>query len=157
MHGAALLYNVLLAERAEALGLSEYEGRRDQFTARLDEWRREIEASDVGGWDLDRLWTLVAEQGRPAAQRTRAFVTAWVALTLESDRPWARGRSRCARTLVRNRELHQKGGQARLRNDRLMRQWGGASGSDRFAFRWPTVAGLLGDIANGRERGHARA
>ena len=156
MHGAALLYNVLLAERAEEVGLSRYEGRRDHFTARLDEWRREIEASDVGGWDLDRLWTLVAEQGRPAAQRTRAFVTAWVALALGrsghglADDPGARA-------LVRNRELHQKGGQARLRNDRLMRQWGGASGSDRFTFRWPTVAGLLGDIADGRERGHARA
>ena len=156
MHGAALLYNVRLAERAEALGLSEYEGRRDQFTARLDEWRREIEASDVGGWDLDRLWTLVAEQGRPAAQRTRAFVTAWVALALGrsghglADDPGARA-------LVQNRELHQKGSQARLRNDRLMRQWGGASGSDRFTFRWPAVARLLGDIADGRERGHARA
>ena len=155
MHGAALLYNVLLAERAEAL-LSEYEGRRDQFTARLDEWRREIEASDVGGWNLDRLWALVAEQGRPAAQRTRAFVTAWVALTRSrsghglADDPGAR-------TLVRNRELHQKGGQARLRNDRLMRQWGGASGSDRLTFRWPAVARLLDDIADGRERGHARA
>ena len=61
MHGAALLYNVLLAERAEELGLSEYDGRRDDYTSRLDEWRLEIEASDVGGWELDRLWTLVAE------------------------------------------------------------------------------------------------
>ena len=156
MHGAALLYNVLLAERADELVLSQYEGRRDQFTARLDEWRREIEASDVGGWDLDRLWTLVAEQGRPAVQRTRAFVTAWVALALGrsghglADDPGARA-------LVQNRELHQKGSQARLRNDRLMRQWGGASGSDRFTFRWPAVTGLLDDIADGRERGHARA
>ena len=55
MHGAALLYNVLLAERAEEFGLSEYDGRRDDYTSRLDEWRLEIEASDVGGWELDRL------------------------------------------------------------------------------------------------------
>ena len=34
----------------------------------------------------------------------------------------------------------QKRGQARLRNDRLMRQWGGASGSGRLNFRWPVVA-----------------
>ena len=121
MHGAALLYNVLLAERAGELGLSEYEGRRDHFTARLDEWRREIGASDVGGWDLDRLWTLAAEQGSPVAVRTRSFVAAWVALTRSrighglADDPGARA-------LVRNRELHEKGGQARLRNDRLMRQ-----------------------------------
>ena len=48
MHGAALLYNVLLAERAEELELSAHEGRRDYFTGRLDKWRREVEASDVG-------------------------------------------------------------------------------------------------------------
>ena len=155
MHGAALLYNVLLAERAEEFGLSEYDGRRDDYTSRLDEWRLEVEASDVGGWDLDRLWTLVAEQGRPSAQRTRDFVAAWVALVRRQSGDRLAD-DRDARALVRNRELHQKGSQARLRNDRLMRQWGGTSGSDRLTFRWPVVAGLLNDIADGRERGHAR-
>ena len=155
MHGAALLYNVLLAERAGELGLSEREDRRDHFVARLDGWSREMESSDLGGWDMDRLWALVAEQGRPVAPRTRAFVTHWVDLTrrraghgLAEDQE--------ARTLVRNRELFQKGNQARLRNDRLMRQWGGASGSDRLNFRWPVVSRLLDDIADGREGGRAR-
>ena len=67
MHGAALLYNVLLAERAEKLGLLEHEERRDQYAAQLEEWRREVESSDLGGWDLNQLWTLVTEQERPAA------------------------------------------------------------------------------------------
>ena len=53
MHGAALLYNILLAERAEQLELSRYDGSRDDFAIRLDEWRREIENSDLGSWDLD--------------------------------------------------------------------------------------------------------
>lgn len=156
MHGAALLYNVLLAERAEKLELSDYDGRRDHYTARLDEWRREVTGSDIGDWDLDRLWMLVAEQGRPVARPTRAFVTTWIGLMRQriglglANHPEAR-------TLVLNREFHQKGGQARLRNDRLMRQWGGASGSARLTFRWPAVQGLLGDIADGRERGHARS
>ena len=134
MHGAALLYNVLLAERAEEFGLLGHEDRRDHFVARLEEWRREIESSDLGAWDLHQLWTLVTEQERPAAARTRIFVTEWVALTLKrsnhglADDPEARA-------LIMNRELFQKGSQARLRNDRLMRQWGGASGSDRLNFR----------------------
>ena len=63
MHGAALLYNVLLAERAQKLGLSKFDGHRNRFATRLDEWHRELEDSDVGGWDLNGLWTLVAEQG----------------------------------------------------------------------------------------------
>ena len=155
MHGAALLYNVLLAERAEELGLAGYEGHRDDFTARLDDWNREVEASDIGGWNLDLLWTLVADQGRPVAAPARAFVTHWVDLIrrrigngLADDHN--------ARALVRNREFHQKRNQARLRNDRLMRQWGGASGSARLNFRWPVVAGLLDDIVDGREANRAR-
>ena len=156
MHGAALLYNVLLAERAEELHLSAYDDRRDAFVSRLDDWCDEIEASDVRGWDLNGLWALVAKQGRPVSLRTRSFVANWVALAAAwrglglADDPEARA-------LVRNRELRQKGSQARLRNDRLMQQWGGASGSGRLEFRWPVVARLLDDIAEGREHGRARA
>ena len=156
MHGAALLYNVLLAERAEQLGLTEHETRRDRFAARLDQWRAEIEYSDILTWDLDRLWALLPEPQREAAQRTRLFVIAWISLVrrglekgLVDDQE--------ARNLIEERELHQKKGQARLRNDRLMRQWGGASGSDRLNFRWPVVAGLLNDIVAGREDHSARS
>ena len=154
MHGAALLYNVLLAERAEELDLSEYEGRRDDFAADLDHWRKEVEASDLGSWDLDKLWALLAKQGRPGARLTRRFVSDWVNMTRERI-GYGLVDDREARELIKERELHQKRSQARLRNDRLMRQWGGASGSDRLAFRWPVVRNLLNDIADGRERGHA--
>ena len=156
MHGAALLYNVLLAERAGKLGLLEHEQRRDNYAAQLEEWLREVESSDLGGWDLNQLWTLVTEQERPAAARTLSFVTDWVALTLKrtshglADDPHARA-------LIMNREVFQKRGRARLRNDRLMRQWGGASGSARLNFRWPVVARLLDDIARGREGSRARS
>ena len=156
MHGAALLYNILLAERAEQLELSRYDGSRDNFAIRLDEWRREIEASDIGGWDLDGLWALIAERGAPVKGRTCEFVAAWVNLAKQMN---GRGLTdnEDARLLVRNRELFQKRSQARLRNDRLMRQWGGASGSGRIQFRWPAVGRLLNDIADGRENGRARA
>ena len=62
IHGAALLYNLLLAERADALGLPGNEGRRDQFARRLDDWHQEVEGSDIIAWDLDQLWTLVDRQ-----------------------------------------------------------------------------------------------
>ncbi len=156
MHGAALLYNALLAERAEQLGLNQYAGLRDEYAEWLEEWRREVEDSDVGGWDLNRLWRLVAEQGRPVKAPTREFVTEWVDLATTLT-----GREivddAAARALVRNREHFQKRGQARLRNDRLMQQWGGASGSGRIAFRWAVVRRLLNDIADGRENGRAGA
>ena len=151
MHGAALLYNVLLAERAEELGLNGQGDLRDDFAGRLDDWRRDIEASDVGAWNLDRLWALVVKQGGSVSARTRSFVSSWVAL---AQRPTGQTLADDvgARTLVEEREFHQKGSQARLRNDRLIRQWGGASGTARLNFRWPFIRRLLEDIADGRER-----
>ena len=157
MHGASLLYNLLLAERAEALGLDERAGLRDDFTQRLGEWCGEAEASDLGDWSLDRLWALAAEQGRPVSVRTRSFVSDWLDLLRRGWTGRALADSREARDLVSQRELYQKGGQARLRNDRLMRQWGGASGTERLNFRWPFIRRLLEDIADGRERSDAGA
>lgn len=156
MHGAALLYNVLLAERAEELGLLEFESHRDEFALLLDDWTREVNPSDIGGWNLDQLWTMVANQGSPVKVPTRAFVTQWVDL-IRKGIGTGLADDRDARALVRNREFHQKRSQARLHNDRLMRQWGGASGSGRLDFRWAAVAGILEDIVDGRERRRARS
>ena len=157
MHGASLLYNVLLAERGGELGITGHANLRDDFTDRLDEWCRESEASDLGDWSLDRLWALAAEQGRPVSVRTRSFVSAWLDLARRRWSGPALAGDSGARELVARRELVQKGSQARLRNDRLMRQWGGASGTARLNFRWPFIRRLLEDIADGRERDHARA
>ena len=150
MHGAALLYNALLAERAEELGLSHYEGRRDYFLDRLDRWSNEVEEHGLREWDLDQLWSLVTRQGKPVSPLTRAFVTQWVSLVRGPSGLELAG-DQTARNLIRKREIHQKRGQARLTNDRLMLQWGGASGSGRLNFRWPVVARLLNDIADGRK------
>ena len=156
MHGAALLYNVLLSERAETLGLSQHKGQREHFANEIQQWQEEVRTKNLDRWDLDRLWALVTEQGRPVSPLTRAFVTQWAGLLKEgSHRRFQDGPD--ARALVHERELRQKGGQARLSNDRLMRQWGGASGSGRLNFRWPVVARLLNDIAEGRGQGNARA
>ncbi len=156
MHGAALLYNVLLAERAAKLGIARHDGRRDEFAAQLDEWRREFENSDVDRWDLNGLWALVAARGNPATALTRSFVTDWVGLARGKPGSGLADNAE-ARKLIWRREHQHKRGQARLSNDRLMRQWGGASGSWRLTFRWRVVARLLNDIVDGRESGRARA
>ena len=149
MHGAALLYNTLLAERAEKLGLSQYEGLRDHFVDLLDRWRDEVEEHHLRDWNLDQLWALVAGQGRRVSPPTRAFVTQWVSLVCGPGLQRLPD-GQTAQDMIREREIRQKRGQARLTNDRLMRQWGGASGSGRLNFRWPVVARLLNDIADGR-------
>ena len=153
MHGAALLYNLLLAERAEELRLSRHERRRDEYKSRLDEWQKDFQAINPGAWDLNGLWALIAAQGRPAALPTRSFVYEWVDLARASGGRLADDDK--ARELIRNRERVQKRGQARLINERLMLQWGGASGSGRLNFRWPVVRRILNEIVDGRENGHA--
>ena len=137
MHGAALLYNVLLGERTEELGLSHHEGRRDHFADLLNRWSEEVEASDLGGWNLEGPWALVARQGKPVSSLTRAFVTEWVGL-IRGPSELELADHETARRLIREREIRQKRGQARLTNDRLMRQWGGASGI------WPPQFPLAG-------------
>ena len=155
MHGAALLYNLLLAERAAELGLARHEGLQDQYKNRLHEWQKEFQAINPGAWELNGLWALVAAQGRPAALPTRAFVSEWVDLARESGGQVADDGK--ARELIQNRERVQKRGQARLINKRLMEQWGGASGSGRLNFRWPVVRRILNEIVEGRENGRAGA
>lgn len=155
MHGAALLYNLLLAERAKELGLSRYEGHRDRYRSQLDEWQEDFEKINAAAWDLNGLWALVAARGRPAALPTRSFVSEWVDLARGSGGRVADDGE--ARELIRNRERVQKRGQARLINDRLMGQWGGASGSGRLNFRWPVVRRILNEIVDGRENGGAGA
>ncbi len=153
MHGAALLYNLLLAERAEEMGLSRHAGLRDQYKSQLEKWQEDFQGINAGAWDLNGLWALIAAQGRPAAPPTRSFVSEWVDLARASGGRLADDDK--ARELIRNRERVQKRGQARLINERLMRQWGGASGSGRLNFRWPVVRRILNEIVDGRENGHA--
>ncbi|MCY3748054.1 MAG: DUF6361 family protein [Chloroflexi bacterium] len=154
VHGASLLYNLLLAERAEELGLSRYDGSRDRYITRLDEWQKDFQETNAGAWDLNRLWALVAVQGRPAALTTRSFVSEWVDLA-RAGTGTRLADDGDARELIRRRERQQKRGQARLINERLMRQWGGASGSDRLNFRWPVVRRILNEIIDGRDNGRA--
>ena len=113
MHGAALLYNVLLTERAEQLGLSQHDGRRDYFADWLGRWRNEVEEHALTEWNLYQLWALVAAQGKPVSPSTRAFVTQWVSLIRGPSGLDLAG-DRAARNLIREREIHQKRGQARL-------------------------------------------
>ena len=88
--------------------------------------------------------------GETGLTLTGAFVTEWVSL-VRGPSGTELAADQTARRLIRDREIRQKRGQARLTNDRLMRQWGGASGSGRLNFRWPVVARLLNDIADGRK------
>jgi hypothetical protein len=151
MHGAALLYNRLLAERCVELGIEIGVELVETYTKRLGEWHQVEERTGglLGSWDLDAFWAQVRSVNPRVPPLSKAFVDRWVGLVRRGQ---AGVGDAAARQLVAARERQQKGSQARLVNDRLLWQWGGRSGTARLTFRWDRVTQLLGDIQRGRER-----
>jgi Family of unknown function (DUF6361) len=151
MHGAALLYNLLLAERCVQVGIETGAELVEDYAQRLAEWRRGVAGRAgglLGSWDLDAFWAQVRLVNPRVPPSSKAFVDGWVALVRRGQ---AGVGDATARQLVAAREQQQKASQARLVNDRLLWQWGGRSGTARLTFRWDQVTQILGDIDRGRE------
>ncbi len=146
MHGAAILYNALLAERCDALGIGEWGADAATYREWFDDWNAEITArrGELLRWDLADFWQLVAEQSPGRTAFARRFIDGWIALALSGQ-----ARSKQADALVASREREQKRAQARLDNERLLRQWGGSSGTERLAFRWGQVRRMTTDLNGG--------
>ena len=74
MHGAALLYNLMLSE------LQRHEQRIENYSRKLDEWAADTAALEghLADWDLDRVWRVVRAQGRSPGYRMQEFVRGWV-------------------------------------------------------------------------------
>jgi Family of unknown function (DUF6361) len=150
MHGAALLYNLLIAERAQEQGLDASGDLADRYRDRMQEWATGIDelAAEMAAWDRGDFWELVTSVNRRIPCPTRAFVDRWIELALPRRHGIAEDEQ--ARRLVAARERVLKGPQSRLSNDRLLREWRGSSGAGRLTFRWDQVKVLLGDISQGR-------
>jgi hypothetical protein len=155
MHGAALLYNILLAEEAGR------EERLEQHRAAFEEWTAQLTAriGELGIWhgDIERFWTVVARgnQRVPSALE-RGFVESWIELARAAPQPTLADSDR-ARALIADRERRLKRAHARLGNPSALENWGGSSGASRLNFRWPYAAGVLRDIRVGLGRAPVEA
>jgi hypothetical protein len=148
LHGAALLYNLMLAELREDGGLIE------TYRGKLNRWAGDAEVllEELHTWDLETVWAVVRGQGRSIGLPTRAFVASWVE-TLRAGGPLAVTSDRSpARQLVQERETQLKGARARLASRRHLELWGGASGTDRLGYRWSGTRVILKDIFDGLSR-----
>lgn len=149
IHGAALLYNLLIAEKAEAAE------KVVDYRQQLDVWwdtkffarRREFEE-----WDLSQFWQLLERQNPHIHQRARKFVESWIELAkAANDCAQVTQGTKC-RQLVGDRERQLKGPLARLDNSRARELWligGGAAGAGQLDFRWRAARGILSDILQG--------
>ncbi|MCT2538762.1 DUF6361 family protein [Sedimentimonas flavescens] len=149
MHGAALLYNLLLAERAQALhGATAGDGgaRVDDYRHRLEAWRAGLDPQLLADWDLDVLWELSGCTIHRVSVLTRQFVEDWRNLVQQGATEG--GGSSDARQLIATRERRLKGAKARLSNDAALARWGGASGTQPLTFRWREARMHLKDLAD---------
>ncbi|MER5337828.1 DUF6361 family protein [Micromonospora sp. NPDC002717] len=154
LHGAALLYNLILAEQYDQAGHDRVEP--PDYREALAEWAERV--STVGPWDRADMWRrVVAVNPRIKTNlRTQAFIEAWLDLVL-AGRAAGAADDEQLRDLVIRREKAVKKTQSRLTNGKLLRSWTGASGSRQLVYRWPQVRRLLTDIHTGMEATGAAA
>jgi hypothetical protein len=149
LHGAALLYNLMLAELQHATDLTDtYRDHLHEWATLLEQRRHALET-----WDVARLLHLLRADGARIPATTAGFVQQWVSLVRTPEQAHAITESEPARRLIRAREQATKGKQARLHNASARERWGGASGTGRLDYRWATVQDLINDIVVGLERG----
>jgi len=150
IHGAQLLYNLMIAEDYERAGLDRVVDPVARYRAELDEWAGRLErVVDLGRWSFDELVALVeVDRGSPLHPLSRRFVWHWVGLLRDSS-PASLASNNTAREMVELRERQNKGAQARVNNPRRIGGWGGGSAAGELVFRWPTVRGILRDIHDG--------
>jgi hypothetical protein len=141
MHGAALLYNLILAD------LTEHDERRTEYQGAIGEWAAKVQprASELTDWKMEDLWLTVEAEGARVGLATKLFVTDWCRIAL-SDDPGAVATSKRARDLVERRERALKRRLARVDNQRSRERWGGAAGTARLNYRWPNAARIAADI-----------
>ncbi len=153
IHGAALLYNLLLAEARESAELV------NTYTLRLAEWVSRIGSRlpNFESWNITRFWSIVRGEDAHIPALTVQFVEQWLTVVTDPSRIHTIHKDARARELVRHRERFLKGQQARLINQRALAQWTGAAGADMLNFRWPTAWRIITDIQEGLLRGATHA
>ena len=150
MQGSALLYNLLIAERYEAAGMTTHQQPVQRYRERLSGWAENIHADGelLREWDRQEMWDLVSDVNPRVGLHTRDFVNGWIEIVLAGQGATAAD-DKHVRSLVDLRERRQKGAQSRMVNDRLLRTWSGASGTSMLVYRWPQVRRIVTDIREG--------
>lgn len=147
MHGAALLYNLQLAE------LVANDEWKSQYREQIGSWADSTEWAELADWQLADFFDTARTVGHSISPLAEGFVRAWLSAAVR-----LRGAvedSRDARDLVKHREQSLKGTRSRFTNRAALGQWSGASGTERLAYRWPTARTFLKDLMGARRGGDA--
>ncbi len=143
MHGAALLYNLQLAQ------LGHYDELAAKHQARFREWITTLPREEIRAWPVSRLWELTRGHNYTITHQTILFVEQWIDHTRYSPNLLTDTE---ALNLIKRREMKLKGTRSRFNNRRALDQWGGYSGVGRLVYRWPNVQVFLKDLHQGLNR-----
>jgi hypothetical protein len=148
MHGAALLYNLMLSQKAKL------DEGVDDYHDRLESWRKQliVRKRDLHAWDRKKFWELADQNGR-IPYPTRDFVNRWLDLILSLKDFDGVAENDTARALIQEREYWLKRGRSRFENPRRLEVWGGASGTAQLDYRWRIANRLIRDILQGLSAG----
>lgn len=153
VQGAGLSYNLALANRYEAMSLTQVEQPVARYREEIDAWMQLLDddRDALRTWDLGDLWARALAHNPRISWATQDFINTWVDVLVRGAGP----QEQIALDVVMKREKRQKGTQSRLVNDKLLRSWTGASGTARLSYRWANVTRLLTDVSAGLQ--HASA
>lgn len=145
MHGASLLYNLMLAEAIER------EEWVERYRERLAEWAAMIAArrTVIDAWERDAFWAWLGVHGGRIPLPTRRFVDRWTQAVQESGDAAELFEDDTLREMIEEREAFLKRGRARLQSRRHLELWGGSAGAGQLEFRWQITQDLLRDIIEG--------
>jgi hypothetical protein len=146
MHGAALLYNFMLAREAKRQSL------QDEYRAKIGAWVERIKDANprYASWDREDFWRIVSASANVVSLHTRAFVNQWIDLTFQNRKPASLTDDKAAQALVESREARVKPpGRRRIGNQRALERWNEASGAGQIDFRWFRVKTIANDIRQG--------
>jgi hypothetical protein len=104
LHGASLLYNLMLSEKQNTADLI------DHYRQDITQWRDQIEAGSdrLKTWDRNRLWTILQQRGFPVPRPTKEFVGRWASLVFSAKSFERMADDQGARQLVTFREMQLK-------------------------------------------------
>lgn len=144
-YGASLLYNLMLAQKANM------EEKISEYSKRIGEWVSFMESfqDEIRAWDLKEFWNIVYKENSRINIRTRRFIMNWIEMVRSCSDLSNFAEDESARRLIYRREVWLKGKRSRLKNPRMLSQWLGASGAFAFDFRWHVARRLLKDIFQG--------
>jgi hypothetical protein len=147
INGAALLYNLMLAEKRESEELV------DKYLERLEVWQAQMDTIQFSNWNQNDFWELVEGAGR-IHPMTRRFVSDWLALIRDGVNQENISNSDEARALIFYRERRLKRNRARLENQRALEMWTGSAGTGILSYRWDIARSMINDILDGLQEGN---